>query len=219
MKPTHKQCDFCDEINDFENSFFKKCLLKHYKKKNLYNRIIFQSDNFFVIPSIGPISKCHLLICPIEHVTSFATLNSKKLYEAIDLLKTTIQYVKREYGCAIVFEHGSNVDGFGSTSCNHAHIHIIAAQIKIEKILEKQGFKLTQIPHIGDIHSVVDKNSPYFLIINNENEVWVTKDTICQSQYLRKLCAKELNLGDGLWQNDIGVEQMINTNIKLKKYF
>ena len=219
MKKTHNQCDFCNEINNFESSYFKQNFFQHYQKKKLCNRIIFQNEHFFVIPSAGPISKCHLLICPVEHVTSYATLNPQRLREATDVLKKFIQLVKKEYGCAMAFEHGSNIDGIGSASCNHAHFHVIAAQINIEKILEEQGFNLTKISHINDIYSVVDKKSPYFLIINTENEIWVTKDTICQSQYLRQLCAKELNLGNGLWQNEIGVEQMINTNIKLKKYF
>ncbi len=219
MNELDKSCDICNEINNVKNNFFSRNLFNVYKKQNLDTRIIYRNQNFFVTPSVGPISPCHLLICPIKHVCSFAQLDDLQLEEGEKILNYVFQLVQNEYGYAIAFEHGGTDEKVGSSSCNHAHIHILAAQISLKDLLTQRGFHLERIETIKNLKSKVDTGTPYFFIITNAGEQWITEDTVCQSQYLRILCATELGEKNGLWQEDIGVEQMISTNIKFNKYF
>ncbi len=219
MNKADKSCDICNEINNVKNNFFTRNLLTFYKKYNLETRIIYRNRNFFVIPSIGPVSPCHLLVCPIKHVCSFAQLDYSLLEEGEKFLNSIFQLVQNEYGYAIAFEHGETDKGVGSSSCNHAHIHILAAQISLKDLLNQRGFRLERIETIKDLKAKVNVGTPYFFIITNTGELWITEDTVCQSQYLRILCATELGEKNGLWQNDIGIERMISTNIKFNKYF
>ena len=212
-------CDFCNEINNSKNNFFNKNLLKHYQKQGLKTRIICKTKNFFLIPSVGSISQCHLLLCPLNHFTSYAKLSQDSLEEAMLILNKIMDFVKKEYGYAIAFEHGSPNIKTGSQSCNHAHIHIIAAQIPLEKILKQKGFELKKLNNLTDINSENMIQAPYFLIMNNTVELWITNDTVSQSQYLRLLCAKELGENNALWQNNICIDKMIKTNLKFKRHF
>lgn len=216
MNKMNQHCDICNEINGLNDNFFSKNLLKYYKKHNLKTRLIYKDENFFVIPSIGPISPCHLLLCPTKHIHAFSQLNDNNLDEGYRFLTYLLQLVRHKYGCAIAFEHGSDINGIGSSSCNHAHIHVLAAKIDLEEILKQKGFALKKISNIREIKS---KHIPYFLIITNHGELWITKDTVQQSQFLRTVCATELGKEDGLWQHDIGINQMISTNINFNKHF
>lgn len=219
MSEINSSCDICNEINSNENNFFTKSLLKYYKKYDLETRIIYKNKKFFVMPSVGPISPCHLLVCPIKHVNSFAQLDYNILEEATEFLINILKLVHDEYGCVIAFEHGSSKEGISSSSCSHAHIHVLAAKIPLEEKLKQKGLYLEKIESIKEIKSIFKNNTPYFLIIDNKGVLWVTEDEICRSQYLRILCAEELGIKDGLWQNNIGIKQMISTNIKFKKHF
>lgn len=210
MSEINSSCDICNEINSNENNFFTKSLLKYYKKYDLETRIIYKNKNFFVMPSVGPISPCHLLVCPIKHVNSFAQLDYNILEEATEFLINILKLVHDEYGCVIAFEHGSSKEGISSSSCSHAHIHVLAAKIPLEEKLKQKGLYLEKIESIKEIKSIFKNNTPYFLIIDNKGVLWVTEDEICRSQYLRILCAEELGIKDGLWQNNIGVKQMIS---------
>lgn len=215
MEKNNNYCDFCNELNNSCRDFFSQHILPYYKKYNLETRIIHLNKNFYIMPSVGPISNCHLLLCPTKHVNSFAQLDNCSLNEGFILLNKILNFVKSEFGCAIAFEHGSNTNGVGSSSCDHAHIHILALKIPLKSLLISKGFHLKKVYDIKEIKSFYNMHMPYFLIITNNGEIYTTEDIVHQSQFLRILCANETGKENGLWQDDLGIEQMADTSLKL----
>lgn len=212
-------CDICDEIQHGQNNLFAKHLYYQYKKAGLTTRQVFINNHFFLIPSVGPISPCHLLLCPLNHVSSFAQIDQSQMEDIQTILNDVINAVKKEYGYAIAFEHGTSSNNRGSTSCNHAHIHILATKIPLDILLNERGFRLKRINNFSEIHTEFSPNQPYFLIVTNSNHIWITNDHVCTSQYLRLLCTSYLGEGNGLWQNNYNISQMIKISKFLNKYF
>ena len=94
-------------------------------------RVILENDAFAVIPSLGPLTAGHVLLCPKEHNSSFAHLGGCKnecVEESYSDLKERLrQLLEKHYTAAVhVFEHGMATDG-NHIPCttDHAHLHFI----------------------------------------------------------------------------------------------
>lgn len=90
-------------------------------------RVMAESDAFAVIPSLGPLAPGHSLLCPRDHVRSFAELRPGLEAECADLAASLSARLAGLYGVEIhVFEHGMAAHGT-RTLCtvDHAHLHFV----------------------------------------------------------------------------------------------
>lgn len=212
-----KSCDICNEIKSSVSSrIYREYINKQYKENNLNKRIIFDTDNFVIMPSVGPVAECHLLLIPKLHVHSFALLGQNLLNEAGSILKDVSEIIKNQYGSCIAFEHGVISDDFGgSSSCNHAHMHLISSGVNLIKYLINDGLMPKRIKNIEELHSI-NNQKPYFYYQDNCGDLWFMEDTVKQSQYVRILLAKlHGNPQKGIWQNYIGVQEMLKMDFVL----
>jgi len=90
-------------------------------------RIMLESAGFAAIPSLGPLARGHSLLCPRQHVPSFAALDSglEGDYRAIKAaLKARLGAQYRAE--VLVFEHGSDARGERVLcTVDHAHLHFV----------------------------------------------------------------------------------------------
>lgn len=105
------------------------------------NRIIFSSDKFFCVPSLGQIVEGYCLIFPYREVLNLSLLNS---YEKQDLLKTLHklnEILTEKYGPTIIFEHGA-IEEKCKVGCgvNIAHLHIVP-NFKLKNIIDRLDSK------------------------------------------------------------------------------
>lgn len=214
-------CIICDEIINGSNSvFFKTYLRDDYFKAGLRDRILFKNSHFAILPSVGPISSCHLLIIPLQHVNCFAQLDNNILTSAQILIGQVLDSVTKIFGRSMAFEHGTFSEQLkGSASCDHAHLHILACNLPLEEELQKRGFLFRQIATTNDLKKQSESKHPYFYIHVNGRS-WIMDDIVCHPQYLRILAANLLGEPEhAIWQNNLGIEQMIATNKLFKDEF
>jgi len=87
--------------------------------------LLYDSPNFAVFPTIGPLVEGWVLIAPKEHTPSMRSYYSNEDFRR--LVNLTRDRLYRKYKKPIIiFEHGANK--FGSpTSCgtDHAHLHML----------------------------------------------------------------------------------------------
>ena len=100
--------------------------LTGHKSVEYWNRPLFESHNYVVLPSLGALVEGWLLIVPKSHFICVGAI-SQKLVEELHQLKTTLaQLLTPIYGPLVAFEHGPN-----RTSCDigcgvdHAHLHLV----------------------------------------------------------------------------------------------
>lgn len=115
-------CVLCDGIKD---NFIN--IQQYYS--NLEKKImLFETENFKVIPDKFPISPNHIIILPKKHINTFAEFNETQAEEVGKILD--FLQLKTEAKSFIMFEHGTSKSEELNTdptikSIFHAHLHFI----------------------------------------------------------------------------------------------
>lgn len=84
------KCSICDEILNGDQAglyyLYAKSLLN-----NVESRILYENEKFIVMPSLGPVAECHLLVLPKKHICSYAVWDQESLCEAAYVMDDMIQ--------------------------------------------------------------------------------------------------------------------------------
>lgn len=119
-----KNCPFCDEYACSNESQF---YVEVGSKIGRGSRVLLETDNWYVIPSLGSLTVGYVLLVTKQHYLSLANIGHELFTEMLDLKKNVedILYDKLGMRC-IAFEHGTvNADSKGANSVDHVHVHIL----------------------------------------------------------------------------------------------
>lgn len=119
-----KICPFCSEYsNSGENQFYSNIG----KNIGCESRILLETDNWYVIPTIGSLTVGYVLLVTKQHYLSLASLDSKLIFEMLELKKRVEDILFMNLGMrCIAFEHGTvNNYSIGANSVDHVHLHIL----------------------------------------------------------------------------------------------
>ena len=110
------RCRYCDNI--FSNPIGGEL--------NVHNRILFETEHFVAVPTVGSLVEGWLLIVTKEHHICMASID-RYLLDELDRFKVEVSCaVEACYGPVAIFEHGpskpSQAVGCG---VDHAHLHIV----------------------------------------------------------------------------------------------
>ena len=97
-----------------------------------WDRPIFHSDNFVVVPSLGSLVEGWLLIVPRTHVISMGSLSAKLATEMLNVKDYVWHVLESTYGCVVGFEHGPAMPR-AAVGCgvDHAHFHLVPVHFNI----------------------------------------------------------------------------------------
>ena len=199
-------CEYCEE---FEKGIFNR------GGKELSNRIIFESPNFLVFPSLGQIVEGYLLIAPKTHYINIKSL-PKELLSELDRVKKLVRDILLEnYRVPIFFEHGP-VSKIKRGGCCIEHAHIHAVPLKANILHELRFFPCQAINNLSDLaEQPTDK--PYFFYEDNQEKKYIFEiDDIVPSQYIRKIIAAKVGKPDKWdWRYYPEMDNMQATIVKL----
>lgn len=216
------ECSFCSEINNKEgNNFFDIYLKKEFEEAGLESRIVATTKKFVIMPMVGPLVPGYLLIVPKDHYLSISQL-PKEQVEELKTIKQELQKVFNEtYGKCVFYEHGALSCSLKGGSCSdHAHLHIVAVDVDVKEQFSKYGYELRKIVDYSKIMEQKEKNMPYLYYENQENEMFIADAPIVESQFIRKLIAKDINSTDrALWNENIRKDWMIDIVKRLRPHF
>ena len=91
-----------------------------------WNRPLFESRNFVVLPSVGSLVEGWLMIVPKEHYISMGALPVELTDEMLSLKAKVTSQLRNTYGDLCAFEHGPG-DAERRLGCgvDHAHLHVV----------------------------------------------------------------------------------------------
>jgi diadenosine tetraphosphate (Ap4A) HIT family hydrolase len=128
------KCCLCSQIQgDAANDLISKLL----PEAPYCRRIAIESDHFAVVPSLGPLVPGHSLLCPKQHVKSFADLDQRLTGEYRDFKAFVSERVGTVFDAPVhCFEHGS-ASGGSRIICtvDHAHLHLVPANVEVRSML------------------------------------------------------------------------------------
>lgn len=186
--PTVKDCAYCRYLDG-------------YPADN--ERTVYESESFFVLPTVGQFITGYLLVIPYEHVTSNGELDSKRLEEFKQVLQDVEYLLKITYNASnvLVWENGSGNGGIGKAkdSIVHSHVHVCPSQYTSEKIMEVSGFPFETIT-LDDLKDYTEHS--YLLVRTPNHDVWKINNNpnlYIPRQYVRQLVAEEYELPGDSW--------------------
>jgi ATP adenylyltransferase len=184
-------CCICSQIaGDSSNDLFAKAV----GAGPYVRRVPLETENFAVIPSLGPLAPGHVILCPKEHYRSFASIPSRHDNEYESLLSTLKNLLRGLYSTDVhLFEHGMAADASRMLcTVDHAHLHVLPASVSVTKILEPYphipvGAGLAGLRHLAQTEEYVFYESP-----TGDRRLIPARDQPLESQYLRQVFAKTL---------------------------
>src|ERR1035441_769581 len=98
------------------------------------SRIIWENDNFLLLPTIGCFSAGYCLLMPRDHELSFGSLPQDQVGEGFRVADHWRKQIEKTFGQAILAEHGAGECLRGAACCDHAHLHIIPVHGRIGQV-------------------------------------------------------------------------------------
>lgn len=177
-------------------------------------KILFQTDNFFIAPTKGPIGiRGYLLICSKQHFEGIGGTPETYHKELEENLKKTKKILSETYNSkVIVFEHGPKIGCFKGGGCfDHAHLHVlpVATNVMISLIknllnaLEIRDYynveRMDKFNRLNEIHD--QQESSYFFTETNDGKRYLTNvNFTLPSQYIRQILAFSLKRQNWDWR-------------------
>lgn len=132
------------------------------------DRIIYETHNFYVMLSLGPIVEGYLLIISKEHFDCCAALPIIMLEEFSRLVSNVKDILGKQYGSVILCEHGRSGASLqhhsGGKHCFHAHLHCVPVNIDLGKIVQND-FKCLPIADWETLRQLYEKQRLQYLFI------------------------------------------------------
>ncbi|CAN5779743.1 hypothetical protein BH09VER1_BH09VER1_17600 [soil metagenome] len=203
-------CCICEEIG---NHRFPEHLRGIY---GLADRTCAETSDFIAFPTVSPLVKGHMLIFTKHHVPSLRKTSRKSIQSLQELATQIAARVSPEADHVFFFEHGVMADGKGSCGITHAHLHVLPLDpATIASVIQETS---TVFPpqHFGSLssllHSDLNDESPYLLFGQNISELKLSFATTIPSQFMRRIIATKLGLGDWDWKKLTGINRFRATH-------
>ena len=186
-----------DYISDLRSQIEKECRFCNPPEKE---RILYETDNFYVMVSLGPIIEGYLLIVSKEHISACLNIPDEIWSEFIQLKEKVRKLLSQIYGGCLFYEHGkvgtSLTIGLDHRHCFHSHLHCIPSSINFNQVIgsELVGIKFI---NISEAHNYVTSHGieRYLLVEDSQTMLYLPQGDL-RSQYLRFKLAEAVDKPD-----------------------
>lgn len=166
------------------------------KSTQSWDKILFQSRNFAVFPTLGALVEGWLLIVPKDHILCLGAL-SWELHSELDELRSRVSLALEAcYGSVTVFEHGPaqpcHLVGCG---VDHAHLHMLPTQVDLiegAKEIFPGPLKWERLSRLQETTRLYEAGLPYLYVEQSRGTGYVTTHPNLQSQMFRKVIARHI---------------------------
>lgn len=163
-------------------------------------RIIYESEQFYIMLSLGPLTEGYLLLVSKAHFDCCAALPEEYTKEFDYLYKAIQTLLIKEYGNVITYEHGragSCLVLSDSLHCYHAHMHFIPLVFAINNVIA-DDFSGTVVKDLNEFRAVYQADKRSYLFADDGRKTIYFPHTPVIRQYLRTLVASHLG-NDEAW--------------------
>lgn len=170
-------------------------------KTKLKKEIVEEWPNFYLAPALGSFLPYYFLLISNNHSDSLSqTLNKENLKEFLDLKKKVHNFIfKKTNKEPVCFEYGACYNQKAGGCISHAHLHILPFD---KALLPKVMYKLGKPNKVRGYLKFINlsKNLNSYLSLEEKGEIYIWKDPVIISQYIRKIIAEELHLNTYDWR-------------------
>lgn len=161
--------------------------------KNSYNKILFETKHFIILPSLGALVNGWLLIVPKQFHLNLSYLNKEKLDELNLLISKIGKKFKREFGNYILFEHGPKEPcSIAGCGVDYAHMHIVPTNFDLLKgvsTYQSLFFDWKYLKSFSDIPQIRLDSLDYLYFRDQKGLNYFVQSDNIPSQLFRKVIA------------------------------
>ncbi|MGG7674208.1 HIT family protein [Pseudomonas sp. WC2] len=94
---------------------------------NSRRNILYETEDFVVLPSLGPLNDAHAMIVPKQHLKNFSIITDEQLHQVENIVLKMSTHIFLKTGKRLsFFESGAGKYTYHSGGCVvHAHIHCV----------------------------------------------------------------------------------------------
>jgi XTP/dITP diphosphohydrolase len=208
----HSDCPFCAEFEADGLSIFAQMM-----GDRLANRVVYEDEDFVVMPPLGQFIEGGLLLLTRRHILSLACL-PPALFERLEgLVRAISRAVIERWGVPpLVFEHGPAPQrGKGVCCVDHAHFNIFPARIQVHPHLADR----MHIP-VGSLSELVRLRRAgfgYLFVQENDGARHAYDGQNVPTQLVRRIISAQLGLPERWhWRDYPGLDELAATCNALK---
>lgn len=209
-------CTFCAEPAGLPvNENLLRSILQPRLKVN--SRILFETTNWLVMPTIGPLRPGHLLMVSRRHYTSVGACPDLTNRELEGILEMVAQVLFDVYGLPVAaFEHGAvSYTKKGGCCVDHAHVHVLPCPFELLNPL-KESFSVETITHFSALSLSVEMGQPYLFYQDPAGMRYLLTAPVIASQCMRILIARKQGTPQiWNWRMEPGLDIMAKTFLDL----
>lgn len=158
-------CYFCSEFNSSTDP---------------QSRIIWEDDDFLVLPTMGCFTPGYCLLMPRDHVLSFANLPLDQLRGGLKVAEQWRGKIEKRFGQTVIAEHGAGECGLnGAACCDHAHLHLIPVHGRIGQVSRQYldaGGSPTVLAEPEEVCRL--SGAPYILLSPRPGQWWIWQELV-----------------------------------------
>jgi diadenosine tetraphosphate (Ap4A) HIT family hydrolase len=186
-------------IKGLEEQILQTCRFCNPPEKD---RILYETDNFYIMLSLGPITEGYSLLVSKQHFACCGAIPREFKTEFKNLYVSLRSILTDVFGACICYEHGRAgsclIPIEGSKHCFHSHMHFVPASVQLNKLV-KMDFDEIKLETLDSFFDIYEKlNSPPYLYVDDTNMNFYGINENIRRQYLRYLTARSIGR-EHLW--------------------
>lgn len=214
------KCSYCCQIEGdlHECNFFYNRITTKY---GLENRVVFETENWIVVPTIGAFIPGYLLAITKKHYNCIA-VTPNEYYDELELIKNCVNtaFEKIYEKPSFFFEHGTiSEDIKGSCCVSHTHLHMLPLAVNMDEYLtknfefDKNSIPISSFPSISELikrehiasYLLYGKDSSYIKLLDMTHKMF-------PSQFFRQAICLQLGIEDKWdWRHHFFVDNINKT--------
>lgn len=210
-RPVH-QCPFCTELEGTGQSIFAEMI-----RDRLASRIIYQDEDFVVMPPLGQFIEGGLLVLTRQHLLSFAYLPTASFQKLQNLLGIIRLELASRWGVSpLIFEHGPAPDRSKGVCCvDHAHLNIFPAPVTVQPHLASR--MSVPLKSISELVKLRRAEFGYLFVQENDGTMRAYDGQLAPTQLVRRIVTTQLGLPQRWhWRDYPGYDELLATYQALK---
>jgi inosine/xanthosine triphosphate pyrophosphatase family protein len=209
---TMYDCPFCAEFEQDGLSIFARTMAHR-----LQSRILYQDEDFVVMPPLGQFMEGGLLLLAREHILSLAWLKPAVFDKLERLLSCIRDSLAQRWGVApLIFEHGPAPEwGKGVCCVDHAHLNIFPAPVRVAPHLETR--MSMPISSLCELPRLRQAEFGYLMVQENDGTRRVYDGKDVPTQLVRRIITTQLRFPERWhWRDYLGTDELLATYHALK---